>query len=94
MAKRKRPHPAARTRAGLALGSIVVAAGLTGSYWLADSSGSAEPAVGAVATNYGDNYDDDEYDGDDEYERDSVTSGGAVAFSPSARAPDTSSRAS
>ena len=87
---RTRRHPAARTRRGLALGTAVATAGLTGAYWIGDlgaatttASSSSASSVSASTDDATSSSADDTFSFDDD-----------VDISASAAAPDTSSRAS
>jgi hypothetical protein len=86
----RRRHPAAGTRKLLAAGSVAATLGLSGALWAASEAqsharGSDEPTV----TSDDDRSSSEWYSQEDEYESDA-----AVSVSPSANAPDTTSRAS
>ncbi|HZJ28013.1 MAG TPA: hypothetical protein VFF40_13545 [Acidimicrobiia bacterium] len=103
MTRPKRSHPAARTRAGLVLGSVIATMGLTGSYWAADRLSDDQSAATATTTvsDDGSSATDSTTESDSAVVTNSTndtssdaTSGGAVQFSPSSGTPDSSSHAS
>jgi hypothetical protein len=89
---RTKRHPAIRTRRGLALGSAIVTAGLTGAYWIGDLGA----ATTATSTSTAPVVESDDatstWDADDPSPSSSFDDD--VDVSASVAAPDTTSRAS